>query len=137
MKKKCVFAFFASLLVLYTWGTGTAEVELSIQQTLKPEGEVADIAVSGNGKWIYILTNQGTIHVYGAEGDLQGTVRVNDSTDRIRIGSAEDTLILINRKVGSVQLARIDFIHDINVAGSPFKGPANAAVVLTVFSDFE
>lgn len=116
---------------------GRAEVELTIQQTLKPEGEVSDVAISTNGKWIYILTDQGTIHVYGADGKLHGTVQVDESTDRMQIGPREDTLILTNRDGGFVQVVTVDFIQDINVVGSPFKGPAAAPVVFAVFSDFQ
>lgn len=136
MKRKCIFSLFAAFLVLCVWGMSSAEVELTIERTLKPEGGITDVAVSADGKWIYILTGQGTIHVCGADGRLHGTVRVDESTDRMRIGPQEDMLILTNRS-GFVQVVTVDIIQDINVAGSPFKGAAEASVVITVFSDFQ
>lgn len=137
MKRKCTFYVFAAVFALCSWGMSSAEVELTIQQTLKPEGEVSDVAISANGKWIYILTNRGAIHVYGADGKLHGTVRVDESTSRMQIGPKDDMLILTNRSGGFVQVATVDFIQDIKVVGSPFKGPADAPVVIAVFSDFQ
>jgi hypothetical protein len=37
----------------------------------------------------------------------------------------------------TVEIVTIDFIQNINVSGSPFKGPEDAAVVIAVFDDFE
>ncbi len=32
---------------------------------------------------------------------------------------------------------RLSFVQDIDIKGSPFKGPADAPVVITIFSDYQ
>lgn len=45
--------------------------------------------------------------------------------------------ILSSRTGSTVQLITLDFIQNINVTGSPFKGPADAPIAIAVFSDFQ
>ena len=37
----------------------------------------------------------------------------------------------------TVQIAQLEFIQSINIAGSPFKGSEDAPVVIVVFDDFQ
>ncbi len=54
-------------------------------------------------------------------------------------GSAlkDNLLLLSSRSNKTVELLAIDFIHKINISGSPFKGSEDALVVIAVFSDFQ
>jgi len=123
------------ILILFSWGF--AAVEWNIQRTLKLSVPPVDVAVSQNGKWIFILTDKGSIHIYTPSGQLKETIAVGSHVDRIRVGPQEDLLLLSSRQNKTVQVLTLDFIMPVNVAGSPFKGPANASVVIAVFNDFQ
>ena len=57
--------------------------------------------------------------------------------DAIKPGPREDILFLSSRKDMTVKLITLDFIRNIDVSGAPFKGAADAPVVIAVFDDFE
>jgi hypothetical protein len=70
-------------------------------------------------------------------GPLKGKIDVGNHFDHIKIDPRGENIILNSRKNKSVQVIALDFIQDINVSGSPFKGPEDAAVVVAVFDDFQ
>jgi len=55
----------------------------------------------------------------------------------MKIGPRGKRLFLTSTKDRTVQVVTIDFIVDINVSGSPYKGRQDAPVVIAVFSDFQ
>jgi hypothetical protein len=95
------------------------------------------VETSVNGKWVFILTEQGEILIYASNGVLRDTIVVGDSIDGIKAGPREDILFLSSRRDRTVQVITLDFIHDINITGSPFKGPADAPIAIAVYSDFQ
>ena len=95
------------------------------------------MAVSGDGKYIYILTAKGTVEVFGAEGGKIDTLDVGSGYDRIQAGQRNTILYLQNAGDGAVKILNLDFILDIDVAGSPIQGPASAPVTIAVFSEFQ
>jgi protein-disulfide isomerase len=128
------------LLILSLSGFFTpsvASVESDIIRTLKIEETPLDLAVSVDGRWIFVLTEQGNIFIYTADGTLSDSIAVDKDVDGIKVGPRENTLLLTNRKDKTVQLLALEFIQAINISGSPFKGPANAPVVMVVFDDFQ
>jgi len=104
---------------------------------LKSEESPLDAAVSLNGKWIFVLTDQGSILIYSSDGTLKEKISVGDHVDGIKVGPRENILLLTSRKNKTVQVISLDFIQNIDVSGSPFKGPADAPVVIAVFNDFQ
>jgi len=42
-----------------------------------------------------------------------------------------------NKSDKTIQVVRFDFVHPINISGSPYKGRQDAPVVLAIFSDFQ
>lgn len=118
-------------------GAASAEIELRTYTQYPLAEPPVDIAVSKAGKWVYVLTNSGTIRVFTLEGDLKDEVQVGNGVNRIEPGPQDHILFLSNSKDGTVQLVLFEFVHDIDVTGSPFMGPADAPVTVAVFSDFE
>ena len=96
-----------------------------------------DVAVSFDGKKLYILTDKGNILIYSREGKLTDTIKVDKDIDGIRVSRTDDVLFLSSQKSKQIQVVLLDFIQVIDVAGSPFKGPDNAPVVITAFNDFQ
>ena len=48
-----------------------------------------------------------------------------------------DSLLLADSKAKTLEVLRISFVVDIDISGLPFKGPADASVVVAVFSDYQ
>jgi hypothetical protein len=139
MPMKRQFALFLMVLIFLLTGfdESLATVEWDVRQTLKLGKELRDAVMSTNGKWIYVLTDEGEVLIYASNGRLKDRISVGDSIDGIKAGPREDTLLLTSRKDSTVQIITLDFIYNINVEGSPFKGPADAPVVIATFDDFQ
>ena len=114
-----------------------ASLEWHIPKKLALESPPLDVAVSLSGKRMFVLTEKGEVQVHSPDGTLIGTIAVGHHVDRIRVGPREDLLLLVSRQNRAVETLVIDFIHDIDTAGSPFKGPDTAPVSVVVFSDFQ
>ena len=128
---------FALLIVLACFPSGFADVEWELQETLELDSPPVDMAISANGRWLFVLTHKGRIIIFSSDGQKKDMIDVGDHVDRLEAGPREDLLFLKSRKEKKVEVITLDFVQNINVLGSPFKGPANAAVVIAVFTDFE
>ena len=137
MKRR--FSFFLTVLILLLAGYAEcfAAVELDILQTLKTEKPPRDVVMSLDGKQIYVLTDDGEVLIYSPAGTLLDRISVGKTVDGIKQGPRENILLLTSRKDATVQIITLDFIKTINIEGSPFKGPADAPVVMVVFNDFQ
>ena len=131
---KCLLAL---VMVPVLFSQGLATVEWDIQKTLNLKDAPLDVAVSLSGRWIFVLTQSGNVQMYTPDGRLEETIPVGPRVDGIRVGPREDLLLLSSKADKTVQMVLLDFIRPINVTGSPSKGPADAPVVIAVFSDFE
>ena len=114
-----------------------ADVEWDLIKTYKIEGTPLDVAISKYGRWVFVLIKGGEILIYSRDATLDGKILVGNSIDGIKPGPREDILLLSSRKGKTVQIIDFGFIREINVTGSPFKGPSDAPVVIAVFSDFQ
>ena len=137
MKRRSIVFLLSLLSLLIPSVTSYASLEMSLLRTLKMEKTPRDVAISVNGKWIYVLTDQGDILVYSADGRLSGKASVGKSPDRIEAGPREDMLFITSRAEKTVKVISLEFTWDINITGSPFKGRADAPVVIIVFSEFQ
>lgn len=126
---------FALISVWFTPSHGT--VEWGVRTKIKMDASPRDVAVSLDDKWVYVLNDEGEILVYSKEGTLKERLKVGKHVDRIEVGPRENLLFLSSRQKKVVEIIELDFIRNINTAGSPFKGPENAPVVIAVFDDFQ
>ena len=130
--------FIVTLFLLFFWvATSTATVEWDVAGTLNLKEKPRDAAIALNGKWIFVLTDTGEILIYSSDGKLEGTISVGKDVEGIKAGPREDILLLTSGKDKQVQIITLDFIQEINVSGSPFKGKADAPVVIAAFNDFQ
>jgi len=120
-----------------TMSHAAASVEWNVQKTLQLESAPIDVAVSPDGKQIFVLNDLGQILIYSSAGSFLDKIDVGNQFDHIEVSPGGDHLILNSRKNKSVQVITLDFIQNINVSGSPFKGSEGAPVVIAVFDDFE
>jgi hypothetical protein len=137
MNKRSVIFFLIAVIFLTLSSPVKGEVEWDVKKTLKLESPPVDLAASLNGKYIYVLTDQGSILIYSVEGKLEDKISVGRQVDGIRVGPWEDVILLASKKNKQVQILLLEFIKNIDLSNSPFKGPADAPVQIAVFSDFQ
>jgi len=137
MNRKKTICLLAVLIIAVFAANSQALVEWDVRQILKTDTPPIDVAVSRNGKWIFVLTAPGNILIYTPDGELKDKIVVGKHIDQIKAGPDEELLLLKSRKNKTVEVLVLAFIRDINIFGSPFKGPKDAPVVVAVFSDFQ
>ena len=96
-----------------------------------------DMVQSPDESTIFVLTENHQVLVYEANGNLKGSFPVDPGVTAIDTNLRGERLLLIDGEQNVFRTLEIDFLVAINVQGSPFKGPADAPVTVTVFSDFE
>jgi protein-disulfide isomerase len=126
-----------ALCLVFRAGYASAEIETELLNTLKTDHPIINMEVSLSGQMIFALDNQGQLLVYNASGGLVDTLKVGPDVNQVKVGPRDDVLYLSNGKTNSIQILSLNFTHDINIQGSPFKGPKNAPVAIVVFSDFQ
>ncbi len=137
-KRLGIPGLFAVLVVAATATVSASEnVEFNILRTLRLETTPIDVAVTSDGRQIFVLSDQGEILVYSSTHQLEGKIEVDKDIDQIKLGPKGDTLILTSSQKRTVQLATVDFVKNIDTANAPFKGAENARVVIAVFDDFQ
>ena len=132
-----VLLIIAGALVFNPNVSSSSSVEWSVLQTLHLEVSAIDVAMSPDGRLFFVLTEEGEIVIYSSPTTVDGKIKVGKHVDQIRVGPRGDSLVLNDRENKTVQVIALEFIKNINVSGSPFKGPEGAPVVVAVFNDFE
>jgi protein-disulfide isomerase len=135
--KYAPFVFLSLLTGLAVSASSHAEVEMTIPRTLILEETPVDTALSAGGKYIFVLTDKAKVLVYTPDGKLSDTIPVDKSIDSIKAGPREEILLLVSSKKKTVQVAVLEFVQEINVTGSPFRGTADAPVTIALFTDFQ
>ena len=137
MKLGLAKLFIISVIICTTGSVGFAEVEWDIVQTLKLDAPPLDTAISPDGRRIYVLVGGGNVLIYSNRGILKEKIQVGDQVDQINLGPKGEYLFISSRQNKTLEIVSLNFIYNLNVTGSPFKGAKDAPVVITVFSDFQ
>lgn len=135
--KHAALVFLSLLIALAASASSHAEVEMTIARTLTLEETPIDSALSAGGKYIFVLNDKGKVLVYTPDGRLDSTIPVDKSVDSIKAGPREEILLLVSSKNKTVQVAVLEFVQEISVAGAPLKGAADAPVSIVLFTDFQ
>lgn len=148
MKKtvSCLFALFIAML----WGLfptgcqpkqqGTPPSEtsdLEILDSIALDAVPLDVAVSEDGRLLYVLTNAARIDIYSRDRELQASVAVPAGSRRIAAGPGDDVLLVTNTVKKALQIVRVNMEYTFTSDNSPTRGPSDAPVTLTLFTDFE
>jgi len=134
--QSAIITVLSSLLASLPF-SAAADVDWEVSQAVQLEATPMDVAQTQNDDLTFILTDQAEVLIFSADGKLAGTVPVDPSVTDIAVSSQGEELYLINSKRKTLQTLNINFIVDINIADSPFLGPAGAPVAVVVFSDFQ
>ena len=135
--KKLSLAIVVLLILFGSLCSWASNVEWGIKQTLDLKKTPIDVAVSPDWQKLFILTDEGEVQIYSGNGVLIDKINVGTTVDDITAGPQGSVLILKSSQDKKIQIVSLDFIQNINVSGSPFKGSPDAPVVIAVFSDFE
>ena len=127
----------AIMLGVFTNSFASDNVEWNVYKTLQLDATPIDVAVSPDGRRIFVLTDQGEVIIYSSTGKIEAKIDIGQHVDQLKLGPKGASLILSSGKNKTVQIVTLDFIQKINVSGAPFKGAEDAAVVIAVFDDFE
>jgi len=99
--------------------------------------EPLDVASSENGNLIFILSLNELI-IYSAENDqIIKRSALDNPYDKISYSEKNKTLILTSRSSKLLKIIHVEQVYDISLSGLPFKGPADAPVILAVFDDYQ
>lgn len=116
---------------------GDAAVEWESGPKLNIGSSPRDIAVSADGKLTFVLTADSKVLIFSPDGSLENTIQVKNSVDNLEISPDGLKLYLSDREAKTLETINISFVYEINTAGSPYKGGADAPVIIAVFSDFQ
>ena len=117
--------------------SASAEVDWQVQQTINLEKKPIDVALSARGSYLFILTDDGVVHVYDKTGNFKGLIEAGKNVDGITCGPNENLLILKNKKKREIRTIIVEYIQNIDIEGSPYRGNADASVVIVVFTDYQ
>ena len=114
-----------------------AAVEINLEKTLNTDGVPLDVVISRDGRMTFVLTDKGVVLIYDRLGNLTDTIKIGPHVAQIELDPNGERLFATSRQKKTVEIITLDFIHQINIQGSPFKGAQEAPVTIAVFSDFE
>ncbi len=133
---KIIFIILALTAITLPGSPAQAKVYTTVAQTYKTNAAPLDITTSEDGRHTFVLTKGGKVLIYSRKG-LEEQIAVDPAFDRITAAVGGDRLFLSSTKTRQVREVLVDFVHKIDISGSPFLGPEKAKVTIVVFSDFQ
>jgi DNA-binding beta-propeller fold protein YncE len=118
-------------------GPCRAALEWEILKSLNTGARPVDVAVSADGKSVFVLTDDGVVSIYTGDGALTEKIPVGGQPERIAVAPEGDRLYVTQRQGRRVDVIQLDYVRQINLTGAPFKGSEKAPVTIAVFSDFQ
>jgi DNA-binding beta-propeller fold protein YncE len=125
------------LLMVASGAMGSETVEWEVLNTLELEASPLDVAISPDGKSVFVLTNEGNIYIYEVNGGLTDKIEIGETIDQIKLDPQGMLLFATSRQNKTVKVIELDFIKQISTQGSPYKGLEDSPVVIADFSDFQ
>lgn len=114
-----------------------AATEWSTLRDAKLESSPIDIAQTADGSTIYILTEKEILVYSMLENKTTNRIPVDKPYDKLRFVDSTKTLILSSGAEKELRMIQVEEVYDIDVKNRPRKGPADAAVTIVVFDDYQ
>jgi DNA-binding beta-propeller fold protein YncE len=124
-------------LLLVAPAPRNAAAEWEVVRSLNTGTRPLDVAVSMDGRSVFVLTEDGVLSVYTPDGALTEKFQLAKDAERIAIAPDGERVYVTSRQGKRVDVVQLDFVREIALAGSPAKGPERAPVTIAVFSDFQ
>lgn len=112
-------------------------IEWKLQHNWPTAVKTLDMVHSLDGKLVYILSDKQKVDVFNNQGQLQGSIPVEEGVSAIDIAPQGEMLYLINNQTQTFSAVSVSFVVQVDITGSPFRGPADAPVTIALFTDFE
>jgi DNA-binding beta-propeller fold protein YncE len=125
-----------ALLMLAT-APSSATIEWEIIKRIDTGARPLDVAVSADGKSVFVLSDDGVLSIYTSDGALTEKINVGTQAERIAVAPDGGRLYVTHRQGKRVDVVQLDYVRDINTSGAPSKGREKAPVTIAVFSDFQ
>jgi protein-disulfide isomerase len=135
--KNRLHILLVALAILCSGTMAGAEVEFSRMTLFDLDNAPIDMAVSGDGETVYLLTRDGDIGIYDTDGKLEGSIHVGAHITSIAAGPSENQLLIGSTEEKTVETISLEQVYDIDIAGSPFQGAVDAPVEIAVFMDYQ
>ncbi len=140
IRKICIIAAIMLVFPLTFFGNLTlasGKIELAPVEKVKLGVKPIDVASSDDGKIIFVLTKKDLILYSLDDKRVVHRIHLLENFDRIRYSGKANLIVLTSTKTGSLKTMKIERVFFINIAGHPFKGPADAPVTIAVFDDYQ
>ena len=113
------------------------KLEWKVVENVQLAGKPLDFAQSLDGKLTYVLDDKHNVVIYDYKGDELGTIPAGEGVTGIDISATGDWLYLVDASANTFTRVSLNFVQEIDITGSPFKGNADAPVTMVIFTDFE
>jgi DNA-binding beta-propeller fold protein YncE len=130
-------ALIAWALLMFPTAPSSATIEWEIIKGLDIGARPLDMAVSADGKSVFVLSEDGVISIFTGDGALTEKINVGTQAERIAVAPDGERLYVTHRQGKRVDVVQLDYVRDINLSGAPSKGREKAPVTIAVFSDFQ
>jgi protein-disulfide isomerase len=137
MRLKVLTILILFISAIMTASISLADVDGRMLADLNLQESPVDISISMDGRWLYVLTTPGDVLIYSTDGRYNGKIRVGQGFDRIEAGEEEDKVYLLSRKEKRIQVFEVVYTYDIDTSNSPYRGSADAPVVIVEWTDFQ
>lgn len=135
MVKTCARSGVVLLLMLALAVPALAALQVEGTQAVRLPKVVLDMAATADGAKLFVLLKGGELQVLSPTGELIERLTVAAEAERLAVSPEGDRLYLaVGQELRIVELVSQ---QELPVLNSPTRGPANAPVTLTVFSDFQ
>jgi DNA-binding beta-propeller fold protein YncE len=91
------------ILGAFTNGLTSGTVEWNVHKTLQIGEKPIDVAITPDGRRIFVLTEQGEVLIYSSTTKMEAKIDVGQHVDQIKLGPRGDTLILTSGENKTVQ----------------------------------
>jgi DNA-binding beta-propeller fold protein YncE len=126
-----------ALALVIAAGSHAATIEWEVIKSLNTGARPVDVAVSADGRSVFVLTDDGTLSIYTSEGSLTEKISLGYPAERIAVAPDGERIYVTSRQGKRVDVLQLDYVREINVSNAPFKGPEKTPMTITVFSDFQ
>lgn len=125
------------LLLLFLNLPALAALEWSVGPDLVLDSEPLAMVAADDGKRLFVLTAEKKVQVFTEDGRKEAEIPLDFQAETLALSKDGKRLLLGDREGKRIRQIAFQKRFSIPVTGAPFKGAADAAVAVVVFSDFQ
>jgi protein-disulfide isomerase len=130
-----IIALLIALLV--TVGPAYAELEKNLVKRQVLDKAPVDVAQSVSDGRLFVLLEGGDVQIFAADGQAQERFKVGAGVTSLEVSPDGQILYLGNAGSKELQFVELSYVQELPVNNSAVKGPEDAPVTITIFSDFQ